>query len=85
VAEPPQWLSTKQASDWLGITARTLYRMIDEGGVPAYRLGRVIRLKQRDLEDFVESLRIEPGTLGHLYPGGEVLEEGDEGDPDNHT
>jgi excisionase family DNA binding protein len=63
-----EWLSTKEAARRLGITARTLYRFIDEGDLPAYRFGRVIRLKPADIDAYVESCRIEPGTLEHLYP-----------------
>ena len=62
------WLSTKEASERLGITLRTLYRFIDEGQVPAYQFGRVIRLKTEDVDSFVESVRIAPGSLAHLYP-----------------
>jgi excisionase family DNA binding protein len=29
----------------LGVTLRTLYRLIDEGRLPAYKMGRVIRLR----------------------------------------
>lgn len=65
------WLSTRDAAKRLGITPRTLYRFIDEGQVAAYRFGRVIRLKQHEVDAFIESCRIEPGTLEHLYP--EVL------------
>jgi excisionase family DNA binding protein len=68
VTEPISWLSTKDASERLGVTLRTLYRFIDEGRLPAYQVGRVIRLKADELESFIESLRIEPGTLAHLYP-----------------
>ena len=52
----------------LGVTQRTLYRFIDEARIPAYRLGRVIRLKADDVELFIESSRVEPGSLKHLYP-----------------
>ena len=64
----PTWLSTAAAAEYLGITPRTLYRFIDEGLVDGYRFGRVIRLKQTDVEAFIERSRIEPGTLEHLYP-----------------
>ncbi|MBI2708698.1 MAG: helix-turn-helix domain-containing protein [Actinobacteria bacterium] len=64
----PRWLSTAEAARRLGITARTLYRFIDEGQVPAYRFGRVIRLKEDEVDAFIESCRIAPGTLEHLYP-----------------
>jgi len=62
------WLSTQEAAKRLGITPRTLYRFIDHGELPAYRLGRVIRLKQEDVDRFIEASRIEPGSLEHLYP-----------------
>ncbi len=63
-----RWLSTKEASQLLGVNLRTLYRFIDEGELPAYKFGRVIRLRELDVERFVESARILPGSLEHLYP-----------------
>jgi len=62
------WLSTKEAARRLGITPRTLYRFIDNGDLPAYRMGRVIRLQQSDVDAYIETCRVEPGTLEHLYP-----------------
>ena len=62
------WLSTAEAAKRLGVTPRTLYRFIDEGQLPAYRFGRVIRLKEAEVDGFIDSCRIEPGTLEHLYP-----------------
>ena len=62
------WLSTKEAASALGLTPRTLYRLIDEGQLPAYRFGRVIRLKQSEIDAFVSQSQIEPGELEHLYP-----------------
>ena len=62
------WLSTQEAARRLGVTPRTLYRFIDVGDLPAYRLGRVIRLKADDVDAFIEASRIEPGSLEHLYP-----------------
>ena len=68
MSTPIQWLSTAEAAKFLGITPRTLYRFIDEGQIPGYRFGRVIRLKQDDVDTFIEASRIAPGTLEHLYP-----------------
>jgi excisionase family DNA binding protein len=62
------WLSTADAAKALGITPRTLYRFINQGDLPAYRFGRVIRVKRVDVDAFIESSRIEPGTLDHLSP-----------------
>ena len=63
-----RWMSTREASERLGVTLRTLYRFIDEGSLPAYKMGRVIRLKADEVDQFIESTRIAPGTLEHLYP-----------------
>lgn len=69
------WLSTGQAAGQLGITTRTLYRLIDGGQLPAYRFGRVIRLKEQEVEAFIERSRIAPGELEHLYADGSATEE----------
>lgn len=67
-----EWVNTDEAARRLGITTRTLYRFIDQGQLPAYRFGRVFRLKLSDIETFIEGSRIEPGTLKHLYPDTQV-------------
>jgi excisionase family DNA binding protein len=63
-----EWLSTQEAARRLGITPRTLYRFIDHGELPAYRFGRVIRLRAHEVDDFIGRSRIQPGELEHLYP-----------------
>lgn len=70
MAEPSTivWLNTEEAARRLGITTRTLYRFIDKGELAAYRFGRVFRLKQADVDAFIDDCRVEPGTLRHLYP-----------------
>ncbi len=49
---------------------RTIYRRIDLGEIPAFKIGRVIRLRKEDVDAFLEAHRIKPGELGHLYPPG---------------
>ena len=61
-----KWMSSNEAAQRLGVTTATLYRFIDEGRLPAYRMGRVIRLKESELEDFEGTCRIQPGSLSHL-------------------
>jgi excisionase family DNA binding protein len=63
-----QWVSTKDAAARLGVSLRSLYRFIDEGELVAYKFGRVIRLQETDIEAFIDSCRIAPGELEHLYP-----------------
>lgn len=68
MADQIRWMSTRETAQRLGVTLRTLYRFIDEGQIAAYKLGRVIRLKEQDVDAFLEGARIEPGALEHLYP-----------------
>ena len=73
VTSPPmtdaiRWLGTTEAAERLGVVPRTLYRMIDEGAIPAYKMGRVIRVKESDLDAFLETTKVQPGSLSHLYP-----------------
>ena len=65
------WLNTVETARRLGITPRTLYRFIDDGKLPAYRFGRVIRLKESEVAEFIEQCRITPGTLDHTTAAGE--------------
>ena len=62
-----EWLNTKSAAAMLGITPRTLYTLVDQGQVPGYRMGRVLRFKRSDIDEATENFRIEPGSLQHLY------------------
>lgn len=68
MSESIVWLSTKECCERLGVTVRTLYRFIDEGQLAAYQMGRVIRVQEGDLNTFIASRRIAPGSLAHLYP-----------------
>ena len=63
------WLTLKDAMQRLGISRDLCYRLIDEGGLPAYKIGRVIRLRENDVESFLETCRVVPGTIGHLSSG----------------
>lgn len=76
------WLSTLKAADRMGITTRTLYRFIDRGDLPAYRFGRVIRLRLSDVDSFIEQCKVEPGSLEHLYPEARP-DDPDDGDDDD--
>ncbi len=68
VSDEIVWMSTQEAARRLGVTARTLYRFVDEDLLPAYKMGRVLRLKASDVDDFIERSRVKPGSLEHLYP-----------------
>ena len=54
------WLSASQACRRLRVSRRTLLRLINEGEIPAYRIGWMIRLLVADVEEY----RRRPPTAG---------------------
>jgi excisionase family DNA binding protein len=70
-AGPPavaeEWLGAPAAARSLGVTLRTLYRILDGGELRSYRAGRVLRLKGNDIEAWLEGQRVRPGELSRLY------------------
>ncbi|MGH9290723.1 MAG: helix-turn-helix domain-containing protein [Acidimicrobiales bacterium] len=56
----------RQSAQALGVVSRTVYGLINAGTLPGYRIGRVIRVRRDDLDRYLETVRIEPGSLDHL-------------------
>jgi len=46
------WLTTREAHRRLGIDVRSIYRLIDEGRLPAYKHGRELQLDEADVEAY---------------------------------
>lgn len=53
-------MTTVETADHLGVNLRTLYRLIDEGTLPAYKLGRLIRLRTAEVDAYGRP-GVEPG------------------------
>jgi excisionase family DNA binding protein len=51
----------------LSIVPKTVHRLINDGELPAYRVSRMIRIRPEDLDRYIESHRIQPGDLAHLF------------------
>jgi len=56
-------MSTDEAARYLGIVPRTLRSFVERGEVPAFRLGRVLRYRVTDLDDYLESVRVRTGDI----------------------
>lgn len=46
------WLGVPATAERLGVPATRVYAAIDRGELPAYRFGRVIRLRVADVERY---------------------------------
>ncbi len=65
---PIDWLGTPAAATYLGLTQRTIYKLVDTGHLRGYKFGRVIRFRRADLDAYLEESVIHPGDLKHLHP-----------------
>jgi excisionase family DNA binding protein len=61
-----KWLSVQAAAQELEVTTRTIYRFINDGKLPAYRIGRVYRILRTDFDGFLAAAALRPGDLDHL-------------------
>ena len=52
--EPREVMDIRQAADYLGISADTLYKYAAEGFVPAFKLGNRWRFKRSRLNDWMD-------------------------------
>ena len=50
----PEFLNIQDLSQFLGIKVSTLYAMVEGKRVPHYRIGRLIRFKRSDIEQWIE-------------------------------
>lgn len=60
------WSSTSVAAAALGVTPRTVYALANAGELVGYKVGRVYRWRDDDINDFLDRHRIRPGELNHL-------------------
>lgn len=59
-----RWVSQTEAAEYLGITDRTLRRMIAAGKLPAYRLGpRLLRIDVADLDALLRPVPVGGGQI----------------------
>jgi excisionase family DNA binding protein len=55
-----KWMSSDEAAAYLGVIPATLRRLINDGQLVGYRIGRVIRVQRTDIDAFLEEARIRP-------------------------
>ncbi len=48
----PEILTLREVRDYLGVGERTAYRLIQSGQLSAFRIGKLWRIRRKDLEQF---------------------------------
>jgi excisionase family DNA binding protein len=57
-------MTTEEVIAYLRVNARTVYRLIQAGDLPAVRVGRQWRVRRADLDDWLERGRPATATAG---------------------
>ena len=59
-------LTIKQVAEYLQVTERTLYRLAQQGKIPAFKVGNSWRFRREDLDQWIRNQ-----TTGHRGMGDE--------------
>jgi excisionase family DNA binding protein len=50
-------MTISQVAKYLQISEITTYKLVNEGTIPAFKIGRHWRVKKEDLSEFIEKLK----------------------------
>ncbi|MGO8983736.1 MAG: helix-turn-helix domain-containing protein [Terriglobales bacterium] len=54
MADSPEVMNIRQASQYLGVSPDTLYKYVNEQKIPAFKLGNRWRFKKSKIDDWME-------------------------------
>jgi excisionase family DNA binding protein len=52
-----QIMTVTEVAEYLKISEVTTYKLVQEGKIPAFKIGRHWRVKKNDLSEFIEKLK----------------------------
>ena len=53
------YIKISQVAERLNVSPNTVYKRVSRGDIPAYRIGRLIRIDERDLEKYMKQNQTE--------------------------
>ncbi|MBU7008053.1 helix-turn-helix domain-containing protein [Phosphitispora fastidiosa] len=53
----PDIMTINQVAEYFQISEVTTYKLVQEGSIPAFKIGRHWRVKRDDLDEFIERLK----------------------------
>ena len=59
-ADFEKYSTIKDAADFIGVPANTMYKMLLERVMPSYKFGKLRRVKLSEVVGYMEARRVEP-------------------------
>lgn len=59
----PPLLTVAEVADLFRVSSMTVYRLIRTGELPAVRVGRSYRVREDDLQSYLQSQVVDPATM----------------------
>ena len=59
-------MTTKELSEYLQLDRMTIYKLLKAGDIPANRVGHQWRFFRSDIDDWIRSKQVRPGTPERL-------------------
>lgn len=59
--DPEELLSANEAGKLLGVSGKTVIRLMEDGSFPGYKIGVAWKFKRGDIEQYRESRKFERG------------------------
>jgi len=59
-------LTTKELSEYLQLDRMTIYKLLKSGDIPANRVGHQWRFFRSDIDDWIRSKQVRPGSPERL-------------------
>jgi len=54
-----KWLTLDQVADYLQMSKSSIYKIVQKGRIPAYKVGRQWRFKREEVDTWVEKGRLQ--------------------------
>jgi excisionase family DNA binding protein len=76
-SNPNELISANSAGRILGVSGKTVIRMMEDGEFAGYRIGLAWKYRRNDIENYLESRRFEGGKSKEPKPEEEIREDDD--------
>lgn len=67
-----EYLTSKEAQEYLKVSSVTLWRLVKEGQIPVYKIHNRNRYRKADLDAFMEAHRVGPTLAGPAGSAGDA-------------